>query len=243
MSPTLLSTWAVQRLRLRSYPRGKRALVRLATLARTSSLLLLYRSWAKDQIWECWPHHCQYKRDKRNPILNLSLEWRKFWDTFITRSQTRENKVEIHMSLQESYPERERILSEHREIGDFFDLRPNHAAQGEKAALSRLSGAEYHTILLLEEQKNHVLSEARSELNMQELRVENADRAVQESSLQLHYQRMGSTERISNLIVTRERERRFGQAQKSFFNVDHVTTNTKPSHLAPCFTFLKTMNW
>ena len=40
MSPTLLSTWAAQRLRLRSYPRGKRALVRLATLARTSSLLL-----------------------------------------------------------------------------------------------------------------------------------------------------------------------------------------------------------
>ena len=45
---------------------------------------------------------------------------------------------------------------------------------------------EKKLLLLLEEQKNHVLSDPRSELNMQELRVESADRVLNESSLQLH---------------------------------------------------------
>ena len=92
--------------------------------------------------------------------------------------------------VHESCSKRQRILYEHRENRDFFDLRADQAAQGEKAALSRLSEAEYHTRLLLEEQKNRKLSEARSELNMQELRFETADRALQDSGLQLHFQRI-----------------------------------------------------
>ena len=36
------------------------------------------------------------------------------------------------------------------------------------------------TRLLLQETKNHILFEARSELNMQELRVESAEGALQE---------------------------------------------------------------
>ena len=55
-------------------------------------------------------------------------------------------------------------------IRDFLELRADHAAQGENVALSRLSEAEYQTKLLLQEQKSHLLSEARSELDMQELR-------------------------------------------------------------------------
>ena len=50
--------------------------------------------------------------------------------------------------LQECYSERERILSGHLEIRDFFELRADHAAQGEKAALSRLSATEDHSRLL-----------------------------------------------------------------------------------------------
>ena len=46
----------------------------------------------------------------------------------------------------------------------------------------------YHSHL--QEQKNLLLSEARSEMNVQELRVEIADRALREASLQLHSQRM-----------------------------------------------------
>ena len=50
-----------------------------------------------------------------------------------------------------------------KKFGITLELRTYEAAEGEKAALSRLSEAEYHTILLLEDPKNHILSEARSE--------------------------------------------------------------------------------
>ena len=89
-----------------------------------------------------------------------------------------------------SYSERERIFAEHREILDFLELRADHAVQGEQAALSKLSDAEHHARLLFEEQKNHVLSEARCQMNMQELRVESAHRALREQSLQIHSLRM-----------------------------------------------------
>ena len=72
---------------------------------------------------------------------------------------------------------------------DLLALQADHAAQGEQAARSKLSEAEYHTRLLLEAQRNHQLSEARSELNMQELRLESADRALRESDLQIQSQR------------------------------------------------------
>ena len=84
----------------------------------------------------------------------------------------------------------ERIFTEHREVLDFLELRADQAAQGEQAALSKLSEAEYHTRLLLEEQRNQILSEARSEINMHELRVESADMAHCESNLQINSQRM-----------------------------------------------------
>ena len=58
----------------------------------------------------------------------------------------------------------------------FFKWQADQASQGEQAALTKISEAEYHTRLLLEEQKKP-LSEARSETNMQESRVESADRA------------------------------------------------------------------
>ena len=52
-------------------------------------------------------------------------------------------------SSQESYSER--IFAEHREVRDFLDFRADTAAQGEKAALPKLSEAEHHTRLLLDE--------------------------------------------------------------------------------------------
>ena len=62
-------------------------------------------------------------------------------------------------------------------------MRADQAAPGQKVSLSKLSEAEYHTRMFLEEQKGYSLSEARSELNLQELKVKNADRALQESGL------------------------------------------------------------
>ena len=54
--------------------------------------------------------------------------------------------------------------------------------------------------------RDYLLAEARSELEMQQLRV--VDRALQESGLQHHSQRMEPyTRRISGLIIPREREK------------------------------------
>ena len=84
-----------------------------------------------------------------------------------------------------------RILSEHRDIREFLELCELIKLPEEKKLLYQDSlKREYHTRLSFEEQKNHLLSEARFELDMQELRVDIADRALQESGLQLHSQRM-----------------------------------------------------
>ena len=72
----------------------------------------------------------------------------------------------------------------HRETHDFHRWQAEQAAQGEQAALTKISEAEYHTRLLLEEQKKP-LSEARSEMNLQESRVESADKALRESRPQV----------------------------------------------------------
>ena len=79
---------------------------------------------------------------------------------------------------------------EHQEVRDYLTLRGDKAAEGEEAASSKLSEAKYHTILLLEEQRNQILSEARSEMNMQELMPGSADMALRESHRQVHCHRM-----------------------------------------------------
>ena len=72
-----------------------------------------------------------------------------------------------------------------------------------KQLYQRLSETEYHSRLLPEEQKNHMLSEARSELNLQELRVESADRALHESDSTVNA--WNSTRRIIYLTIAGER--------------------------------------
>ena len=71
----------------------------------------------------------------------------------------------------------------HRETHDFLQWQANQVSQGEQAALTKISEAEYRMKLLLEEQKP--LSEARSEMNLQESRVESADRVLRESRPQV----------------------------------------------------------
>ena len=80
--------------------------------------------------------------------------------------------------------ERVRFFFEHRETHDFLEWQADQASQGEQAALTKISEAEYRTRLLLEEQKKP-LSEARSEMNLQESRVESADRVLRESRPQV----------------------------------------------------------
>ena len=66
----------------------------------------------------------------------------------------------------------------------FFNGKQIRPPQGEQAALTKISEPEYRTRLLLEEQKKP-LSEARSEMNLQESRVESADKVLCESRPQV----------------------------------------------------------
>ena len=54
-------------------------------------------------------------------------------------------------------------------------MQLDRAPQGEQEALSKLSEAEFHSRILLEERRNHLLSEAKFEVLLQERRAERAD--------------------------------------------------------------------
>ena len=70
-----------------------------------------------------------------------------------SKTHAANDTVELYCPWCESFSDRERriFFIEHQEIRDILELQADHAAQGEQAALSKLSGAEYHTRLLLEE--------------------------------------------------------------------------------------------
>ena len=92
-------------------------------------------------------------------------------------------------------------------ILDFLELQADHAAQGEQAAPSKLSEAEYHTRLLLEEQKNHLLSDARSEMNVQESWVESADSGLSvNEAYRFSLNAWNFTRRVSHLIIPGEED-------------------------------------
>ena len=80
-----------------------------------------------------------------------------------------------------SHSERERILSEHRELRDFLELPADQTAQGEKSCSIKTLKRDIMRGCFLRNKKIIYCLEAQPELDMQELRIENADRALQES--------------------------------------------------------------
>ena len=83
-------------------------------------------------------------------------------------------------NIQETHSARERIFAEDQEVRDCRELRADKAAEGEEAASARLSEVEHHTRSFLEGQRNQILSDARSEMSLQELKTECADMAFRE---------------------------------------------------------------
>ena len=135
------------------------------------------------KLWECWLHRCSRRGGEASAAVPFRT-YRSYGVCSETRSShllsstgrpvamcshKRKSSRDSNV-LRESSSERERILPEHREIRDFPDLRADQAAQGEQAALSKLSEAEHHTRILLEEHRNQILSEARSEMNVYEFK-------------------------------------------------------------------------
>ena len=188
ISPTILWRFAVRRLRLCSCPREKQSLVRLATQARTSSRHLFCRrpnlgmlasplltqERGKCSSIQDFYHSNRESSESRSSHVPADSER----PVAMFSHKRKSCQVEIQLFCR-SVIQRERILSEHREIRDFLELRADHAAQGEKASVLRLSDAEYLTRLLLEEQRNQILSEARSDMNMHEKRKSSSNNSFE----------------------------------------------------------------
>ena len=74
-------------------------------------------------------------------------------------------------SVQDSQTERERVLSDRRDIHDFLEKKADHVFQGECTVQTRLSAAQ-------------------SELDTREPRMRNADTALYETGMQFQSQRV-----------------------------------------------------
>ena len=88
----------------------------------------------------------------------------------------------------------------------FLKCRADDAVEGEQEALSRLCGAEIHTGLLLEEQRNQILLAAQGDIIMQGSGAERADDAIRELNRQIRDHRMKSTIEFGNMKVGEENE-------------------------------------
>ena len=115
------------------------------------------------------------ERSKCNFCVNLSLYMSKFHVTLITHSKHGETCCDTltETEVEQGHKKRtgetthkkekqltnERTRAEQQEVRDFQKFRAEEAVQGEHEALLRLSEAEFHSGVLLEEQRNQTLSE------------------------------------------------------------------------------------
>ena len=149
----------------------------------------------RDKAWECRLHRCLISREKQvqpqQELVTLVEEvLRHALHTFQTCSHNRKSSRDPKRT-QEPRSAREKTLAEHQDIRDHLKLRADTAAEGEEAAcvknsLKRNITPDY----FLRRNGIRYCSGARSEINMQELNAESADRTLRESNLQVHSHRL-----------------------------------------------------
>ena len=88
-------------------------------------------------------------------------------------SHTKESQAESFIPTQREF------FGERQQVQGLLEIRANQAARGEQGALSKLSEAEYHTRILLDEQRNQILSEVKFEILLQETGAEHAVSSIQ----------------------------------------------------------------
>ena len=136
------------------------------------------------QCWqskEGWRHRCFCRRGSKCSRKNLSLYLRKFYVWLISHSKRRRHVTMYShkrtssrdpRNTQETHIATERMRTEQQEVRDHLKIPADEATEGEEAALSILSKAEDHRTFLLEGQKKQILSEARSEIILQDWKTE-----------------------------------------------------------------------
>ena len=181
---------------------------RLLIQLRALRLTLLNRIWMMRKYGTCWLHRCTYRREKQVPTDH----------SFITPSDSsrfrtsaaRPAEVFSHKrkSSQESHSDRDGIPLAHR------------AVWGENEALSRLSDLEEAARLVLEEQRDHLLAEAKSEILKQECKVDTLNNCIREFPRQAHSNRL---EMDCKLWVWRN-SKRAGEASRTIGSTRKCTS-------------------
>ena len=125
----------------------------------------------------CWLHHCTYKREKYVPTDH----------EFITPSKKIQCQVhlaseKVHRNLPQCSHTKESRAKRHRE-GSSSGHQP---VQGKDEAPSRLSGSENAAKPALEEKRDHLLADAKSEVLKQECRADFLDCPIREFQRQTH---------------------------------------------------------
>ena len=120
------------------------------------------------KLWECWLHHCRHTGERERHVLThpefitlIEKIRRRAHHAF---GQVREPAPEFSHKKKSStklHPIQGEFLEKITKFKSSLELPAHQAARGEQEALSRLSEAEFRSRILLEEQRSHILPEAK----------------------------------------------------------------------------------
>ena len=140
---------------------------RLMIQLRALRLLLLYRIWMMSKYGICWLHRCSYRREKMMRVDRSRVYHSHRENSVSSSSHFREIAGKLaavfshtRKSSQETLSDREGISSGHQPV------------QGKDETPSRISVPEEAARLVLEEQRGHLLAEAKSEILKRECKVD-----------------------------------------------------------------------
>ena len=133
-------------------------------------MALLNRIWMMSKYGICWLHHCTYRREKKVPSDH----------ELITPSQ--KTQCQVHL-ISEKVLEKLPQCSHTRERNTFRQRRRffrTSTSSRKRYTSFRFSDPEEASKLVLEEQRDHLLAEAKSEILKQECKVDTLNTGIRE---------------------------------------------------------------
>ena len=112
------------------------------------------------------------------------------WKNLLQHTHTNGSGAETREACRRNILQVKELDLNNEKLTYFCRCRADDAVEGEQEALSILLGAEFHTGLLLGEQRNQILLAARCDIIMQVSGTESADDAIRELNRQVRDHRM-----------------------------------------------------
>ena len=152
---------------------------------RALRLPLLNRIWMMSKYGRCWLHRCTYRREKQVPTDH----------EFITPSEKTQCQVlliseTVHGNLPQCSHTQESRVKRHFPTEKAFSSG-HQPVQGKDETFFRFSDAEEAARLVLQEQRDHLLTEAKSEILKQECsKIDTLNTSICEFQRQAHSNRL-----------------------------------------------------